>query len=96
MLLNKDMSKSEIEKALQNKGDFVRIDHLSRFIKENLSLDKKKFVYEMLADIYEKKGMYTSAAKLHNGIAMICIAFSEKKFLVRSSRGECFLSRCLF
>lgn len=72
------MSKSEIENALQNKGDFVRIDHLSRFIKENLSMDKKKFVYEMLADIYEKKGMYTSAAKLHNGIAMICIGFSEK------------------
>jgi tetratricopeptide (TPR) repeat protein len=77
-MLNKDMTKVEIEQALQDMGDFVKIDHLSQLIKEDLALDKKKFVYEKLADIYEKKGMITSAAKIYNNIALTSIAFSDK------------------
>ena len=63
-MLNKDMTKVEIEQVLQGKGDFVQIDWLSGLLKQKPPLDKKKFVYEKLADIYEKKGMLTSAAKM--------------------------------
>ena len=78
MNFNKNMTKSEIEQALQNMGDYVKMDNLNRFLKQSLALDKKKFVYEKLAEIYEKKGMFTSAAKMHNFIALCTIAFSEK------------------
>lgn len=77
-MLNKDMTKVEIDQALQNKGDFVKIENLTRLLKDQLPLDKKKFVYSRLADIYEKKGMITSAAKIYNNIAICSIAFSEK------------------
>ena len=69
-MLNKQMSKLEIEQSLQGMGDFVKMEHLTRLLKEGLPIDKKKFVYQKLADIYEQKGMITSAAKIHSNIAL--------------------------
>jgi len=77
-MLNKDMTRKEIEQFLQGKGDFVKIDYLNRLLKQDLALDKKKFVYAKLAEIYEKKGMLSSAAKICNSLAIFSIAFSEK------------------
>jgi tetratricopeptide (TPR) repeat protein len=77
-MLDKNMTKTEIEEFLQGKGDFVKIDYLTRLLKQGLALDKKKFVYEKLAEVYEKKGMLSSAAKVYNSLAIFSIAFSEK------------------
>ena len=73
------MSKQEIEEFLKGKGDFVRMDHLSRFLDEkSLPIDKKKFVYQKLIEIYEQKGMFGDVAKMYRNIALISVAFSEK------------------
>lgn len=72
------MSKSEIEKELEGKGDFVQMDYLTRFLKDSLGIEMKKFVFLRLAEIYEKKGMFNDAAKMFNDAALISIAFSEK------------------
>ena len=73
------MSKPEIEEFLKGKGDFVRMDHLSRFLDEKgLPADRKKFVYQKLIEIYEQKGMFGDVAKMYRNIAIISIAFSEK------------------
>lgn len=72
------MSKSEIEKELEEKGDFVQIDYLTRFLKEGLGIEMKKFIYLKLAEIYERKGMFHNATKMFNDAALISIAFSEK------------------
>lgn len=72
------MSKSEIEQALENKGNFVQIDHLNHFLKEDLSIDMKKFVFLKLANLYEKTGMFNEAAKMCENAGLISIAFSEK------------------
>ncbi len=79
MLLDKKMSKTEIEEFLKGKGDFVQIDHLTRFLtQKEVPLDKKRFVYQKLADLYGKKGMYKEVAKIYHNIAEASIAFSEK------------------
>jgi tetratricopeptide (TPR) repeat protein len=72
------MSKKDIEKELEGKGDFVQIDYLTKFLRENPRIDIKKFVYLKLADIYEERGMFNEAAKMLNDAALISIAFSEK------------------
>lgn len=77
-MLGKDVSKSEIEEELIGKGEFVQIDYLSKLLKERLHRDTKKFVCLKLAEIYEKKNMFSDAAKMFEHIAMISIAFSEK------------------
>jgi len=73
------MTKKEIEEFLSNKGDFVKIDHLTRFLKEKPPLDKRKFILEILSDIYESKRMYTESAKIHNNLAIASIALSQKR-----------------
>lgn len=78
-LITKEMTKMQIEEFLKNKGDFVQIDHLSRYLLiKDLPVDKKRFVLQKLADLYEKKGMYAESAKMYNNIAIISTTFQEK------------------
>lgn len=72
------MQKHEIEDALADKGDFVKIERLTSFLKEELPIDIKKFVYLKLAELYEKTGMLVDSAKMYDNAALISIAFSEK------------------
>jgi tetratricopeptide (TPR) repeat protein len=77
-MLNKGMSRPEIESELMDKGDFVQIDYLTNFLEENMSIDMKKFIFERLAKIYEKLKMFTDAAKMYDNLAKISVAFSVK------------------
>jgi len=72
------MSKTDIEKSLKDKGDFVKIDHLTRILNNPIPTDIKKFVYLKLAEVYEKRFMFNNAAKMYEHIAIISIAFFEK------------------
>jgi len=64
-VLRKDMQKHEIEEFLKDKGDYVQMDHLTRFMKETLPLDTKKFVASILGETYEKRGMNLDAARMY-------------------------------
>ena len=72
------MSRSEIEKNLAGLGDFVQIDHLTVFLKEDIPTDIRKFVMLRIAELYEKKFMFREAAKLFNNLAMLVVPFKEK------------------
>ena len=72
------MSKTEVEKELEGKGDFVKIDYLTRFLKESLSFDMKKFAYLKLAEIYERRCMENDAAKVYGFISNLSIPFTDK------------------
>ena len=78
MLLTPRMTKSEIEQALKGKGDFVQIDHLGRFLKEQMPLETKKFVFLKLSELYEKAKMFNEAAKMCDNAAGLSIPFTEK------------------
>ena len=77
-MLYTGISKSDIEKEIEGKGDFVQIAYLTEILEEKIPIDTKKFICFKLAEIYEKKGMLDDAAKMFNNIALISIAFSEK------------------
>lgn len=73
------MTKVEIEEFLKGKGDFVQIDHLTRFLKtKEVPLEKKKFIYQKLADLYEKKGMFKEVAKTYGFLSEASIVFTDK------------------
>ncbi|MBI3622598.1 hypothetical protein HY212_00775 [Candidatus Pacearchaeota archaeon] len=86
-MLNKDMSKVDIEKELEKMGDYVKIDYLDRLIKDkSLPMDKRKFAYIKLSEIYEKKGMFIDAAKMANNTGLMSSTFADKiKFHVREA-----------
>lgn len=77
-MLNKSMSKLDIETCLNAKGNFIKIDYLTRFLKEDLPLDMKKFLFLKLAKTYEEMKMFVDAAKIFNSLAIISISFSDK------------------
>jgi len=77
-MLKAGMTKSDIEKEIAGKGTFVQIDHLTRFLKEPLTMDMKKFVYLKLAEVYERINMFKDAAKMYDSMAGLSMTFVEK------------------
>ena len=78
------MTKSEIEKDLQGKGDYVQIDNLRRFLKENLAIDTRKFVLMKLVLIYENRKMFSEAADLYGKLSELAMNASERSsFLIK-------------
>lgn len=77
-MLTKDMTKVEIEKELSGKGDYVLIDNITRFAKENLPTDTRKFIYVKLCEIYERRNMFADAGDLYGKLAEMSQIFSEK------------------
>ena len=72
------MAKSEIEKELLGKGEFVQIDYLGAFLKEDLPTDIRKFAMLKMADLYAKKYMFIESAKIYNNLSIRTIPFKEK------------------
>jgi len=77
-MLEDYLSKENIEEKISGKGDFVQMDYLSGLIKKKLPRETKQFIYLKLAMIYERRGMLADSARMHEGLAIISIAFSEK------------------
>jgi tetratricopeptide (TPR) repeat protein len=72
------MSRSEIERELNGKGDFIQIDYLNRFIAQKPPLHEKKFAFFKLIEIYETKGMFNDVAKIYNNLAMLALSPQER------------------
>lgn len=77
-MLDKDMSKSEIEKELNGKGDFVQIDYLTKFIDKKPPINMKKFALMKLIEIYENKKMFNDAARMYEQLAINALTFTER------------------
>ncbi len=77
--LTKDMHKPEIESALEGKGDFVKIDYLTRYLKLMPPIEMRKFAYLKLAQVYIEKGMFIDAAKSFRNAAVNSVSFREKQ-----------------
>jgi tetratricopeptide (TPR) repeat protein len=77
-MLNKSMSRSEVERELKGKGDFVQIDYLTRFIGQKPPLHEKKYAFMKLIEIYEGKGMFNDVAKIYSNLSILATSSQEK------------------
>jgi len=75
------MTKSEIEEAIRDKGDFVKIDYLNRYLKKVDSLEMKRFILLNLASVNESRGLFNDAIKNVSAAGDISITFREKRDL---------------
>lgn len=80
-MLHRSMTKAEIEKEISRQGDFVKIDNLTRFLDGNPPLEIRKYVCELLAQIYEKRNMFGEAAKKYKEIANMTLSQEIKNEL---------------
>jgi len=84
------MTKVEIEKELKGQGDYVQIDNITRFVKENPAIDVKRFVYLKLVDIYQKRNMFADAADIYNRLIEISLIDKDKiTYLTKAT--ECYI-----
>ena len=77
-MLNKEMMKSDIERGLLGKGDYVQIDMIRRFLKENIPNDMRRFASMKLAGIYESRSMFSEAAGLYTKLAELALDYAER------------------
>lgn len=83
------MSKSEIERELQGKGDFIQIDYLNRFIAQKPPLHEKKFAFTKLIEIYTSKKMFNDVAKIYNSLALLALSPQERvECLVKETKAH--------
>lgn len=86
------MHKKDVEEELEGKGDFIKIDYLSRYIKGGAPVEMKKFSYLKLADLYLERRMYPSAAESFRNAAINSFTFKEKQKHFLSESGAWILS----
>ncbi|MDO8563921.1 MAG: hypothetical protein Q7R87_02845 [Nanoarchaeota archaeon] len=72
------VTRKEIEDKIAGAGDYVRMDVLQRYLKQQLDFDTRKFVLLTLASIYEGRKMHLEAGKLMRNAAEINTTFSGK------------------
>src|SRR3989344_3111187 len=72
------LSKKDVEDTIAGKGDYVKIDHLTRFLTKSPPLEVKKFIYLELGEVYKDKGMYSEAAKYFGFLGELVLTFREK------------------
>lgn len=86
-MLNKSMSRSEIERELKGKGDFVQIDYITRFIAQKPPLHEKKFAFMKLIEIYQTKGMFNDIAQIYSNLAILALSSQEKvDYLIKETK----------
>ncbi|MFA6022504.1 MAG: hypothetical protein WC781_00275 [Candidatus Pacearchaeota archaeon] len=72
------LTRGQIEEGLKNKGDFVKLDVLNRYLQQADSLDIKKFILLKLVDIYQDRNFLLDAAKHLDAAADLVITYREK------------------
>jgi tetratricopeptide (TPR) repeat protein len=94
-MLRKEMTKVEIEKELTGQGDYVQIDNITRFLKENIPTDIKRFIYGKLVAIYEKRVMFGDAALVYEKLVEIALSKTEKvNYFTKAA--ECYIKAGFF
>ncbi|MEK6848038.1 MAG: hypothetical protein AABX65_00205 [Nanoarchaeota archaeon] len=89
------LTKQDIEEKIANAGDYVKIDHLTRFLQEPLEQDVRRFALLTLAGLYSSKLMFPEAGKLMRLAGDLQVTFKEKiDSYVKS--GELFMKANLF
>jgi len=82
-MLDKKMTKVEIERELKNQGDYVQIDNITRFLKQNPALDVKKFLFAILIEIYDRRKMFAEAADTCGKLIEIIMNPDEKSVCLK-------------
>ncbi|MDA3837199.1 MAG: hypothetical protein PF542_06280 [Nanoarchaeota archaeon] len=78
-MLSRGMKKYEIEDALADKDDFVQIDYLTKYIKEQPPIDMRKYANLRLARVYLNRAMFVDAAKSFRNAAINSVVFKEQQ-----------------
>ena len=75
------VTRQEVEEAIKNKEDFVKISYLNRYLKQADSLEMKRFILLHLVAVNESKGLLNDAIRNVAAAGDISLTFREKRDL---------------
>ena len=78
-MIDKFAKKQEVEEFLENKGDFIQINHLELYLKKMPPMEMRKFAYLKLAEIYSNKKMHEKEAESYKKAAVNATTFRAKQ-----------------
>ncbi|MFA7707353.1 MAG: hypothetical protein WCX73_00215 [Candidatus Pacearchaeota archaeon] len=73
-----EKKKEEVEAKANKMSDFVKMEYLESCLKTIPDLSVAKYCYKQLAELYEKKLMYTEASKYMTRFGESCVGAKEK------------------
>jgi tetratricopeptide (TPR) repeat protein len=73
-----EKSRQEIEMKLSQMSDFLKMEYLEACAKQHREFDIKKFCNMKLAELYEKRNMFSEAAKNASAAAEMAATYNEK------------------
>jgi tetratricopeptide (TPR) repeat protein len=73
-----EKNRQEVEAKLRMMSDFLKMEYLESCMKQNSSLDVKKFCHQKLSELYEGRNMLAEAARNMSSAAEMAATFSEK------------------
>lgn len=73
-----EKSRQEIETKLNQMSDFLKMEYLEACCKQKREFDIKRFCNMKLAELYEKRNMFSEAAKNASAAAEMAATFNEK------------------
>ena len=73
-----ERKREEIEAKVNTMSDFVKMEYLESCLKTNPDINVCKYCYKKLSELYEKKIMYSEAAKYMAKSREVCVDTKEK------------------
>src|SRR3989338_3602513 len=73
-----EKNKEQIEAKVNTMSDFVKMEYLESCLNTIHEVNISKFCYKKLAELYEKKAMYSEAAKYMAKFGEVCVGAKEK------------------
>lgn len=73
-----EKNRDEIEAKINNMSDFVKMEYLESCLKKLPDVNVSKYCYKKLSELYEKKIMYSEAAKYIAKFGEVCVGVKEK------------------
>ncbi len=74
----KERTKKQIQERADSMSDFLKIEYLEECLKTPITFDIKKFVQDMLIEIYLQRKMYSQAAKYAVSNSEISVRYIDK------------------
>lgn len=73
-----EKNKEQIEAKIKNMSDFVKMEYLESCLRTLPDVNVSKYCYKKLSELYERKIMYSEAAKYIAKFGELCVGAKEK------------------
>ena len=73
-----EKTRQEVELKLGSMSDFLKMEYLESCLKNHMDFDVQRLCHQKLAELYEKRNMFSEAARNMSAVAELAATFKDK------------------